>query len=165
MKTTSTTPETVRSVLSQALSGRGAHVLVRDVVDGLDWELAGRRSDGAPHTVFQIVNHLVYWHDFAIAWIDGSKPSTPDQAAGSWPGAEAPASESEWLALVERFGADLDAFEKRTRELDLLDDRGPKTVLEILQLIASHNSYHSGQIAALRRALGAWPPPGGGATW
>ena len=30
---------------------------------------------------------------------------------------------------------------------------------------AVHNSYHVGQIAMIRRALGAWPPQGGGDTW
>jgi uncharacterized damage-inducible protein DinB len=28
-----------------------------------------------------------------------------------------------------------------------------------------HNSYHVGQIAMLRRMLGAWPPQSGGDTW
>lgn len=161
----SATPDAVRSVLLQALSGRGAHVLVRDVVDGLDWQLAGERGGGGAHSVFQLVQHLVFWQDFALAWIDGSKPTTPEHAADSWPGGEAPASEAEWLELVRRFHAGLDAFEQRTAELDLLEERGPKTVLEIVQLIAAHNSYHAGQIATLRRVLGAWPPPGGGATW
>jgi uncharacterized damage-inducible protein DinB len=31
--------------------------------------------------------------------------------------------------------------------------------------MAAHNSYHSGQIAMLLRAFGAWPPAGGGDTW
>ncbi len=48
---------------------------------------------------------------------------------------------------------------------DLLADRGGKSVLEILQLIATHNSYHVGQIVSLRRGLGSWPPPRGGLTW
>ena len=39
--------------------------------------------------------------------------------------------------------------------LALLAQRGPKSVLELLQLIASHNSYHLGQIALLRRSFDA----------
>lgn len=160
-----TTSEALRSVVLQSLSGRGAHALVRDAVDGLDWEAAGESAGGGAHTVFQIVNHLVYWHDFALAWIDGGKPVTPEHAAESWPGGEAPETEAAWGDAVRRFLAGLGGLEERARELELFEDRGPKTVLEILQLIASHNSYHVGQIAGLRRALGAWPPPGGGATW
>ena len=35
----------------------------------------------------------------------------------------------------------------------------------MLHTIASHNSYHLGQIVLVRQLLGAWPPPGGGLTW
>ncbi|MBI1739487.1 MAG: hypothetical protein HYR57_01185 [Candidatus Koribacter versatilis] len=39
------------------------------------------------------------------------------------------------------------------------------TVHRMLWQIAVHNSYHVGQIALLRRQLGAWPPRRGGDTW
>ena len=48
---------------------------------------------------------------------------------------------------------------------DLLTKRGMKTPLEMLQTIASHNSYHVGQVVVLRQRLCAWPPPSGGLTW
>ena len=44
--------------------------------------------------------------------------------------------------------------------------RSPRTFLEaVLWQTVAHNSYHTGQIAMLRRMLGAWPPQGGGDTW
>jgi uncharacterized damage-inducible protein DinB len=39
------------------------------------------------------------------------------------------------------------------------------SVLSVLWQTVVHKSYHLGQIALLRRTLGAWPPPGGGDTW
>ena len=39
------------------------------------------------------------------------------------------------------------------------------TVYAMLWGVAAHNSYHVGQIALLRRQLGAWPPRRGGDTW
>jgi uncharacterized damage-inducible protein DinB len=155
----------LRRVVLQALSGRGAHVLAADTLDGLAWREAGRRGAAAPHSVFQIVNHLVYWQDYSLAWIDGGGPETPAHAAESWPGEEAPKSAAEWRRTVAGFRAGLEALERRARERDLLEVVGDKSVLEILQLIASHNSYHLGQVAWARQELGAWPPPGGGATW
>ena len=151
--------------LRQALSGRGAHSLTAEVFDGLDWELAGSRPEGAPYSVFELLNHLVYWQEFALGWLDGEKRETPEHAAESWPGEPAPRSEEEWEAAVERFKSGLEEYERRSGEAELFSQLGPKTALEILQLIASHNSYHAGQVAVLRRMLGAWPPPGGGATW
>ncbi len=157
--------EQLRGVLVQALTGRGAHVLVRDGLDGLDWQQVAARGDGGPHSLFKILAHLNYWHDFALAWIDGDKPADPEHAPESWPGAEAPVSEAEWLEAVAAFGRGLDELVERAREVDLFADRQGKTALEILQLIASHNSYHLGQITWIRQGIDAWPPPAGGATW
>lgn len=49
-----------------------------------------------------------------------------------------------------------------TQEADLLVKRGTKTQLEMLQTIASHNSYHIGQVVVLRQrlALGRLHPAG-----
>lgn len=157
--------EELRRVLRQALSGRGAHVPTAEVFAGLDWRLAGERPTGAIHTVFQVLNHLIYWHDWALEWIVGEKPETPEHAAEGWPGEAAPGNGKEWNEALLQFREGLSALDRHAVEADLTTDRGGKNVLEILQLIATHDSYHAGQVAALRRALGAWPPPGGGATW
>jgi uncharacterized damage-inducible protein DinB len=159
------TRETLTASRQQALTGRGAHVLTLDALDGMPWKLAGDKPPDAPHSVFQIVNHLVYWQDFSLAWIDGERVVTPEHAAESWPGEVAPATEAEWLERVAEFERGLMAFQERIETLDPFEERGPKTVLEIVQLISSHNSYHVGQICLLRRMVDAWPPPGGGATW
>ncbi len=151
--------------LRQALSGRNAHASTAEVCDGLDWKLAGERPEGAPYSIFQLVNHLVYWHEFALRWLDGERPELPEHAPESWPGEAAPASREEWEAAVERFQSGRAEFERRAGEAELFAVLHGKTALEVLQLIASHNSYHAGQIALLRRKLGAWPPPGGGVTW
>jgi uncharacterized damage-inducible protein DinB len=39
------------------------------------------------------------------------------------------------------------------------------TLEAMLWQTVAHNSYHVGQIAMIRRALGAWPPRAGGDTW
>ncbi len=157
--------ERFRKSLNQALTGRGAHASTEEVFDGLDRKAAGERPDGAPHSVFQLLNHLVYWQDFALRWLDGEKPATPEHDLDSWPGEARPADAAAWEGAVERFKAGLAELERYAAEADLQTSLGPKTTLEILQIVASHNSYHAGQVAALRRALGAWPPPGGGFSW
>jgi uncharacterized damage-inducible protein DinB len=158
-------PRDLREIVDQSLTGRGAHALTHEVLDGLAWKLAGRRVEGFPHSIFAIVGHLVFWQRFCLTWIDEDVPAAPEHAADSWPGASEPRDEREWNDLVKEFRDGVSALRDRVDSLDLLEARGGKTVLEIVQLIASHNSYHVGQIAQLRRALGSWPPPSGGATW
>jgi len=45
------------------------------------------------------------------------------------------------------------------------DKKVAGTLEAVLWQIVAHNSYHVGQIALIRRTLGAWPPRGGGDTW
>lgn len=154
-------------VLRNALAGRGAHLQPARALAGLPWERAGERPAGSPHTIWQILSHMIFWQDFILAQLRGEDPPFPEHAADSWPGAEAPASEAEWRAAVEHFTRGLDEAMRHTRR-DLeseLSSRPGRTRAESLVALAQHNSYHAGQVILLRRMLGAWPPPGGGDTW
>lgn len=162
---TGTAAEQIRKALLRALTGQGAHVEAGKVLDGLDRERAGVRPEGAPHSVFQIVNHLVFWQDHALAWLAGEKPPTPAHDAESWPGPECPTDGAAWEGAAARFAAGLERLRRHASEDDLAARRGTKTVLYVLQIVAAHNSYHLGQVVLLRQQLGAWPPPGGGFTW
>lgn len=148
-----------------ALSGKNAHVESAKVLAGLDWRPAGARARGVPHSAFQIVNHMTYWQEWAVKWLDGKRPRPPRHAAGGWPGKVSPANRQEWSRSVRRFRTSLAALEKRARREDLLSKHGTMTRLEMLRIIGSHTSYHVGQAALLRQLLGAWPPPSGGVTW
>jgi uncharacterized damage-inducible protein DinB len=155
----------VQQAITRALTGKDAHVETVDVLRGLDWRLAGVRPEGVPHSIFQLVHHMVYWQEFAVNWLDGKKPRPPRHASGSWPGKEGPASRREWERTVQRLAKALRALQGRARKVKLSSRRGKWTALEMLLVIGSHTSYHVGQITSLRRALGVWPPPSGGVTW
>jgi len=157
--------EILEKTVGHALSGEGAHAGSRNVFEGLDWKLAGTKPAGAPHSLFQLLQHLTYWQDWVVKWLDGKTPPIPKHAAGSWSKAAGPASKEEWDGAVKSFLKGLDALESGARGGDLLKERGKKSRLEMLQAIASHNSYHLGQAVLLRQMLGAWPPPSGGLTW
>ena len=152
---------TIRAVLT----GKGAHAATREIFDGLDWKLAGARPPGSPHSAYQLLEHMAYWQEWVVQWLDGDDPATPKHAAGGWPGGQRPATAADWRRAVTRFRRTLAALERHSRGDDLLAKPGDKTVLEMLQAIGSHNSYHAGQVALLRQVLDAWPPPSGGLTW
>ena len=157
--------ELICRALGHALSGQNSHVETGTIFQGLDWKLAGQRPDGVSHSLHQLANHMLYWQEWAVKWLDGKKPRVPKHAAGSWPGTVSPANRKEWERVVHRFCGALEVLEERSREADLLCKQGKLTRMEMLHLIASHNSYHAGQAAFLRQQLGAWPPPTGGVTW
>ena len=151
--------------LKHALAGTGAHADTKTIFEALDWRLAGSVPAGAAHSVYQLLNHMLYWQDWVIDWFDGDEPALPEHAESSWPGAVAPASHAEWQRAVKSFGRGLNQLARASRRADLFSAVRGKSPLEMLLTIASHNSYHAGQVVALRQQLGAWPPPSGGLTW
>ena len=153
-------------VIRHALTGKGAHVEAGDVFAGLDWKVAGARPGSFPHSLYQLLNHMIYWQDWVVKWIEGKTPPIPKHASGSWPGATAPTSREQWEQAVRHFRQGLDELDRRFRDAEFrLPKRRKKSPLEMLQTLGAHNSYHAGQVALLRQILGNWPPPSGGLTW
>jgi uncharacterized damage-inducible protein DinB len=152
-------------IARHGLVGTGAHVDTSLVFSGLQWTLAGARIPGAPHTLYELLNHMIYWQEWVARWLLGESPPTPTHASGGWPGPPAPESRVEWNRAVRRFRKGLTQLGRQARQADLIARRRAKSPLEMLRTIGAHSSYHAGQAALMRRMLGAWPPPGGGLTW
>ena len=157
----------LRDTLLAGVEGQGAHTDASRMLDGLDWQLAGRRLVDAPYTIQQEANHVVYWNGYATAASRGENPTAPAHAVDGWPGPEAPASAEEWGAFVRAFKASLEALAAEIRGVPLgeMMPSGSRSRADVLRAMGNHVSYHVGQIALLRRMLNAWPPPGGGDTW
>lgn len=159
----------LESAVDRALSGKGAHVEMVKAFEGLDWKLTGNRPPGVEHSIFQLLNHIIYWQEWVVKWLDGEDPPIPEHASLSWPGEAAPTNGDDWENTILRFQRALEDLATRSRESDLFQKRisagAEKSRLEMLHTIASHDSYHVGQVVLLRQMLGAWPPPSGGLTW
>jgi uncharacterized damage-inducible protein DinB len=162
--------------LIELLYGKGAHANSLACVEDVSFALAGRRASNFPHSIWQLVSHLNYWMEYELLRIRGEKPLYPAHAAESWPFNAAPASEGEWTKAIADFKellGKLAALAESTpvvlaREVPATHPDHAKhssTLFAVLWQTLVHNSYHVGQIAILRQALGAWPPKGGGDSW
>ena len=100
----------------------------------------------------------------------------PEHAIGSWPSQQDPGSEKEWQRTIARFNRLLDKLgefseagpkilKRQVRGNDPSQEEESSSVQAVLWQTAVHNSYHIGQVALMRRCLGAWPPRRGGDTW
>ena len=157
--------------LKELLHGKGAHADPIACVEDITADLANRRVEGFPHSIADLVFHMNYWMNYELKRIRGESPSYPEHNAESFPSAP-----QEWDHLKRDFSWFLSEFarltespaEERSRQLDSVHEADKKvssTMESILWQMVSHNSYHTGQIALIRRALGAWPPNAGGDTW
>jgi len=163
-------------VLTELLRGKGAHANPVATVEDLSVELAARQVAGFPHSIGQLVFHMNYWMDYELHRIRGEKPSFPKHNSQSFPPAPSPADVKDWDGMKRRFAsllADLATLAKSSpKELEQQiesvhagDTKVAGTLEAILWQMVTHNTYHVGQIAMIRRSLGAWPPRGGGDTW
>jgi uncharacterized damage-inducible protein DinB len=162
--------------LIELLYGKGAHANPLECLEGLSAELAGRRIDGFPHSIWQLVSHMNYWMDYELHRIREEAPPYPEHAAGSWLLDSAPRDEVRWKEAVSSFAgligrlATLAESDSQVLSRDVTpahpqQAKQSSSVKAVLWQTMAHNSYHVGQIAMIRRCLGAWPPLGGGDTW
>jgi uncharacterized damage-inducible protein DinB len=168
------------TTLRELIYGKGAHVDPVACVEDISAGVAARTVAGYPHSIWQIVEHMNYWMDYELAKIAGENPHYPDKAIESWPThprpTDDPAAEHKWQAATHRFAdllarlaglaeSDSAALERKIQNAGSPQASRESTVHAMLWQITSHNSYHAGQIALLRRQSGAWPPERGGDTW
>jgi uncharacterized damage-inducible protein DinB len=162
--------------LIELLHGKGAHADPLACFEDSPAEIALRQVEHFPHSIAQLVLHMNYWMDYDLRRIRSENPKYPKHNAESFPSQQTPADAQQWDRLREDFSALLNgvaALAQSSRsELDRQiepthashKDRAASLEAALWQLVA-HTSYHIGQIAMIRRILGAWPPRAGGDTW
>lgn len=129
-------------------------------LDGLTPEQAVTKLEGWPHSIAEVVAHMLCWqrNDLATIQAGVEPPVTP---AENWP----VVTSEDWPRLKEEFLASLEQSREVARHpenLDRLILGGRIGVGLRLVWFTGHNAYHLGQVVLMRRMIGAWPPPGGG---
>jgi hypothetical protein len=136
----------------------GAHLSFDDAVADFPTELRGIKPPGAPHTAWQLLEHLriAQWDILDFSRNPAyQEMKFPDDY---WPKTPAPPDATAWEQSVEQFQRDLKAME------DLISDAGVdlmariphgtgQTLLREALLVADHNSYHLGQLVFVRKML------------
>lgn len=150
----------LRQQLVDAIRGHQAHLEFDAAVKGFPANLRGVKPAGATHTAWQLLEHIRLAQHDILAFSRDAAHESPKWPEGYWPSTEAPPNETAWdksIAAVHRDGV---AFNKLVQDLstDLFQPfahgDGQNLLREAL-LIASHNSYHLGQLVYLRKMLEA----------
>jgi uncharacterized damage-inducible protein DinB len=121
------------------------------LLSGLTLEQVTLRPDGASHSIYEELWHVVAYQQSIVA--------AGDPASDRYPSA-APEHERQWDDLVRVFleGARAAAATGRAPERLALEVEPGVTMADELNCVAVHNAYHLGKIVALRQRVGAWPP-------
>ena len=148
----------LRQQLVDAIRGHQAHLDFDAAVDGFPASLRGVGPAGAPHTAWQLLEHIrIAQHDI-LAFSSDASHKSPKWPEGYWPSTDAPPSAAAWdksVAAVRRDGL---AFNTLVQDLsnDLFKPFAHgegQTLLREALLVASHNSYHLGQLVYARKTM------------
>jgi hypothetical protein len=155
------TNEKLRAEVDRLLAGHGAHADFEAAVAGFPEKLRGTIPPGAPHSAWELLEHLRIAQLDMLEFSRNPKHVSPEWPEGYWPKSPEPQSAAAWDHSVKSFQNDLNAMRKLVSDpksdlfFALAHGDGQTLLREALQL-ADHNAYHIGELIFLRRLLGAW---------
>ena len=151
----------LRKQLVENLRGSNAHAEFAPSVENFPAQLRGQRPEGAPHSPWQLLEHLRIAQWDILEFSRDAKHQSPKWPEGYWPEKPEPPDEKAWDGSVKQFSRDNDALcELIADEAQDLFAKLPhgdgQTLLREALLAIDHNAYHLGQLVLVRRMLGAW---------
>jgi hypothetical protein len=148
----------LREHLRKVLGWHEAHLDSRTAFAGLPAKKRGAKPPGAPHSPWELLEHLRIAQWDILEFCRNPKHASPDWPSGFWPKSAAPPSAAAWNKSVKAFARDLEAMQKLATDpkTDLfapIPHGTGQTILRQALLLADHNSYHIGQFVLVRRLV------------
>jgi len=150
----------LRKSLAELLRMKGAHLSLHDAVANFPAELRGMKPKGAPHTAWQLLEHIRIAQQDILDFSRNPKYREKKFPDDYWPVEEAPPNEAAWDRSIQQFQKDLKEIQELVADTsnDLLakiPHGSGQTLLREALVVADHTSYHLGQFMFLRKTLEA----------
>jgi uncharacterized damage-inducible protein DinB len=151
------------SIVASALTWQEAHASLDDSAKGLSPALRGRRPPNYPHSAWELLDHIRRTQRDLLEFCVNPKYHAPRWPDDYWPGSPEPPSDAAWTECLAAIRADAQALadfaiENAATLTEKIPHGTGQTYLRSVLVAVDHASYHTGQIVAVRRLLGAWPP-------
>jgi len=151
----------VREQIINLLKGGQAHLTLDDTLKGFPEKLRGVKPPGAPHSAWQLLEHLRIAQWDILEFSRDAKHVSPKWPEGYWPTSDKPPTDAQWKKSISAIKKDLQAMQRlvedpRTDLYSKIPHGTGQNILREALLIADHNAYHLGQLVLVRRLLGAW---------
>ena len=152
----------LRAQLVRILDWEEAHVGFDKAVDGIPDDVRGAMAPGFEHSPWQLLEHMrLAQEDILDFCVNPKYVHTLTWPDDYWPKSPAPPSAAAWDESVASFKRARETLKQLARDTTDLFAKVPTgkanhTYLRAILLVTDHNSYHVGQLVAVRRALGVW---------
>ena len=148
----------LRQHLINLLTKAEAHVDLRTTLNKFPPELRGSKPAGAPHTLWQLLEHMRIAQWDILEFSLNTKHTSPKWPEDYWPKTDTPPDARSWDKSVNQFLANLEGLCDMVNEVkhDLfatIPHGDGQTYLREILLVADHNAYHLGQLVMVRRIL------------
>ncbi len=146
----------LRAQLVDAVKGGQAHLDFAAVFGDVKHNEWGAKSAHAPHTLWQLMEHIRFaTHDLVVFSTDKNYKA-PDWPKDYWPASDAPADEASAKQAYEGLKKSVDAMttlleDPKTDLFANIPWGDGQTILREALLAATHTSYHLGQAMFLRK--------------
>jgi len=151
-------PVTMKELLLQELhethDRKDWFVSAREATAGLTAEQAAWTDGKGNHSVGQLLYHLAFWNDDALARLKGS----PHSFNGANDDTFNKYDPKDWEATVKKFNDGMTEIEKIVENAD---DAKLATIAPLVAHICTHNAYHIGEMVVVRKLQGSWNPENG----
>jgi DinB family protein len=152
------TNDPLRQHLVNLLTKGEAHVDLASELKDFPRELRGRKPPGAPHTPWQLLEHIRIAQRDILEFSRDAKHKSPKWPEGYWPKTETPPDDKAWDKSVKQVLADLKSMcdlagNPKSDLFAKIPHGDGQTLLREALLVADHNAYHLGQIVTVRRIL------------
>jgi hypothetical protein len=150
----------LRKHLADLLRMKGAHIDFASTVADFPAALRGVKPKGAPHTAWQLLEHLRFAQEDILDFCRNPHYKEKKWPDDYWPSSDAPPNDKAWDQSVQRFQEDLKEMQELVADtkhdlLATIPHGKSQTLLREALLVADHNSYHLGQLMFLRKMLEA----------
>jgi hypothetical protein len=152
----------LRGQLVDLLRGEGARMAFDDAVADFPADAMNRIIPNGTVTPWHMLEHIRLTQWDILDYIRNRDYVEPDWPADYWPPEDARATPEQFQATLNAFRADNDALRQIVRDpaMDVfaaIPNTPGHTIIREVRIVADHNSYHLGEFAILRQAMGTWP--------
>ncbi len=155
-------PDEIIPMVLRGLKGKNTHLPPEKALEGLTPEIARTKPPNNYHSCWELLHHTVVWQEAILEAIMGKEVDWKVISdANNWPGEEYLADDSNFINLVEKLTQGFAKAQELAKTVDLTKPMpawGDAPVLQAFFVLLQHNSYHLGQIVAVRKMLGNWSP-------
>ena len=148
----------LREQLLKLLEGANAHITFQGAIKDFPIESINARVPGIPYSAWELIEHMRMAQYDILDFIinpDYKEMKWPEEY---WPQKGMVATTGHWNKTIAEFEKDMASLKEivgdsQTDFTGGIPHAPGYTILREVLLVADHNSYHTGQIIAIRRAL------------